>query len=82
MQKLLEGVTNSISVRSGCEIFRRFITLVSMDALGAEESRTSMIQRGIVFYNRCSEAQNIISKLGTFTAVYISNVVELLFIIF
>ena len=66
MQKLMQGVTNSISVRSGCEIFRRFITVVSMDSLDAEESRTNMIQRGIVFYNRCSEAQNIISKLGRY----------------
>ncbi|KAI6656895.1 Translation initiation factor eIF-2B subunit alpha [Oopsacas minuta] len=64
MQKLMEGATNSISVTSGCEIFRRFITLVSMDALDAEECRAKMIHRGIVFYKRCSEAQNIISKLA------------------
>ena len=60
----MEGVTNSISVTSGCEIFRRFITLVSMDALDVEECRAKMIHRGIVYYKRCSEAQVIISKLG------------------
>ena len=65
------GVTNTISVTSGCEIFRRFITLVSMDALDVEECKAKMIHRGIVYFKRCSEAQAIISKLGNLCLLFV-----------
>ena len=50
------------SVKSGCELFLRFITLAKFDAFGIDECREKLIARGQVFLERTLSARQRISQ--------------------
>jgi translation initiation factor eIF-2B subunit alpha len=50
------------SVKSGCELFLRFITLAKFDAYGIDECRQKLLQRGQVYFERTLLSRQRISE--------------------
>ncbi|CAF0902689.1 unnamed protein product, partial [Adineta ricciae] len=63
VQLLITHTDSSIpSVKSGCELFLRFITLAVFDAFGIDECRQKLMERGQIFLNRTLLARQRISQ--------------------
>ncbi|KAF5305506.1 hypothetical protein FQA39_LY01597 [Lamprigera yunnana] len=56
---------SAAAITSGCELFRRFITLAAMDYKVFEECKEIMLTRGNLFLKKLLEAKSKIVKLGT-----------------
>jgi translation initiation factor eIF-2B subunit alpha len=52
------------SVKSGCDLFSRFITLAKLDAYGIDECRQKLIERGEIFLERTLSSRQRISDYG------------------
>jgi len=63
IQLLTTQTDSSISsVKSGCELFLRFITLAKLDTYAIDECRRRLIERGQVFLNRTLLSRQRISE--------------------
>lgn len=56
--ELIKGKESSISIKSGCELFKRFITRMFRDAQDFEECKAKLIHRGERF-----KKSTVISRL-------------------
>ena len=50
------------SIKSGCELFLRFITLAKFDAYGIDECRQKFLHRGQVYFERTLLSRQRISE--------------------
>ncbi len=63
VQLLITHTDSSIpSVKSGCELFLRFITLATFDTYGIDECRQKLVERGQVFLQRTLLSRQRISE--------------------
>ncbi|CAF0956147.1 unnamed protein product [Adineta steineri] len=63
VQLLTTGTDSSMpSVKSGCELFLRFITLAKFDTYAIDECRQKLIERGEVFLERTLSSRQRISE--------------------
>ncbi|KFU89561.1 Translation initiation factor eIF-2B subunit alpha, partial [Chaetura pelagica] len=59
----LSGVDSSVAVRSGGELFLRFISLTSLEYSDYSKCKEIMIERGEIFLRKVSLSRNKIAKL-------------------
>lgn len=69
LQSAIEVMRNTeypiTAVVSGCELFRRFITLAKLDTQPFEECKQIMMKRGLQFLQKLGEARGKIVKLAS-----------------
>ncbi|GLV31113.1 eukaryotic translation initiation factor 2B subunit alpha [Carabus blaptoides fortunei] len=68
LQSAIEVMRNTeypvTAVVSGCELFRRFITLAKLDTKTFDECKQIMLERGLLFLEKLEEARGKIVKLA------------------
>lgn len=60
--------SSAISIKSGCELLLRFITLTALDAgvdASMEECKEVLLQNGALFLTKCKESREKIARLAS-----------------
>lgn len=65
MEAMKDTNYSAAAITSGCELFRRFITLGTMDYHTFDECKEIMLKRGNLFLKKLKEAKGKVMKLGS-----------------